>query len=217
MLISIFGGGFSESSGAASRLSLPYSLADASVTVNGVPAPMLFVSPGQINAQVPWTLEAACQEDHTNIDITVETANGVAHSSAQCSAAAGAVFRFSGRRQAVAVNPDGSIAAPQGSIEGRLSHPAREGETILVFATGFGPVLPAAVDGHSSLDALRHLVHPPTVEIGGIAAEVSFAGLSPEFVGLVQLNVVIPSSVEHDDMMELVINGNRLPTIAVGP
>jgi uncharacterized protein (TIGR03437 family) len=216
MLISVFGGGFSEGSAAASQLPLPYSLADASVTVNGVPAPILFVSPGQINAQIPWALEAACEEEHTNIDIAVETVNGVAHSSAPCSPVQGAVFRFGGRRQTIAVNPDGSIAAPQGSIEGLPSRPAREGETILVFATGFGPVTPAATDGHASMDALRHLDRAPTVEIGGVEAEVSFAGLSPEFVGVVQLNVVVPSGVEPGDVVELSIDGAPLPTIAVG-
>lgn len=217
MLFSIFGGGFSAGSAAASQLPLPYSLADASVTVNGIPAPLLFVSPGQINAQAPWALEAACQAENTNIDIAVETANGVAHSNAQCSPLWGAVFLFNEQRQAVAINPDGSIAAPQGSIEGRPARPAREGETILVFGTGFGPITPAAVDGHSSMDALRRLVHPPTVEIGGIATEVSFAGLSPEFVGLVQLNVIVPAGVEHGDRVELNIDGNPLQRIAVGP
>ena len=66
------------------------------------------------------------------------------------------------------------------------------------------------------MDALRHLVHMPTVEIAGVQAEVSFAGLSPEFVGVVQLNVTVPADVESGDAVDLLVNGNRGPTIAVG-
>jgi uncharacterized protein (TIGR03437 family) len=97
---------------------------------------------------------------------------------------------------AIAINADGSLAAPENSIPGLRTRPARIGEVIVVLGTGFGQVDPPAVTAHASVDALRRTMTTPTVLIGGREATVHFSGLAPEFVGVNQLNVGIPEGVQ---------------------
>jgi uncharacterized protein (TIGR03437 family) len=97
---------------------------------------------------------------------------------------------------AVIVNAsDGSVAQPDGTVPGVTNRPARPGEIVIMYANGLGPVEPAAVLGAASLDALRRTTTTPTVLIGGREAEVQFSGLTPQFVGVNQLNVVVPAGL----------------------
>ncbi len=179
-LASVFGVGFASSDVYASAIPLPTTLGSVSVTIGGFPAPLLFVSSKQINLQVPWEIAG------TTADIVV-TVNGnvLAPFHASIGPVSPGIFTTqSGTGQAIAINPDGSIASPE--------HPARVGEALVILATGLGPVTPKAVDGENSSDALRNTVTMPKVTIGGESADVLFSGLSPQFVGLNQINVTVP-------------------------
>lgn len=202
---SLFGTGLAPAPVQASTIPLPVSLGGVSVTIGGVPAPLLFVSPTQINLQVPWTLQFGPAD-------VVVTVNG----------AVSAVFRatifglspaiFStqfGVGQAIAINPDGSLAAPAGSIPGIATRPARVGDTVIILATGLGLVTPAIATGASSSDALRRTLITPTVLIGGASAQVMFSGLSPQFVGVNQLNVVVPNIPSGVVTLQIDEAGNR--------
>src|SRR5947209_6381956 len=79
-----------------------------------------------------------------------------------------------------------------GLIPGLTTHPAKVGDVIIIYATGLGAVDSPPDNGQGSLDKLRQTVTKPTVMVGGITANVLFAGLSPQFVGVNQLNVIIP-------------------------
>jgi len=96
---------------------------------------------------------------------------------------------------AIAINPDGSIAAPVGAISGLNSHPAHAGDAIVILATGLGAVTPASTNGANSADQLRRTVVTPTILLGGKTAELLFSGLSPSFTGVNQINVVVPAGV----------------------
>jgi uncharacterized protein (TIGR03437 family) len=187
-LISLFGTGIASSTAQASAIPLPVSLGGVSVAIGGVPAPLLFVSSKQLNVQVPWTLAAG----PANVVVTV---NGTALGAFQATVAALSPGIFStqfGVGQAIAINSDGSLAGPEGSIPGIATHPAKPGGTIIVLATGLGAVTPSISTGEASSDALRNAVTKPTILIGGLPADVPFAGLSPQFVGVNQINVVVP-------------------------
>ena len=107
-----------------------------------------------------------------------------------------ALFGFNlGTLQAIATNGDGSIVGPAGAIPGITSHPAAAGDTITLFATGLGPVDPPMADGVTPNDASRQTANPVTVLIGTVPGTVGFAGLSPQFLGVYQLNVVVPGGV----------------------
>jgi uncharacterized protein (TIGR03437 family) len=123
----------------------------------------------------------------------------------------------------VAINPDGSIAAPAGAIPGITTHPAKIGDPggLVILCTGLGAVDSPPANGAASLDKLRTATTTPTVMIGNKAAQVVFAGLSPQFVGVNQINVAIPSGTPTGDAVPLQISlggvmTSASVTIAVG-
>ncbi len=189
-LVSIFGSNLAAALAQASSIPLSTSLGDvASVTFNGVASPLIFVSGGQINAQLPWEVPPGS----ATVVVTRGNASSAPKSFSVATIAPGIFSVEFGVGQAIAINLDGSLAAPEGSLPGVPTHPAGIGSTILLLATGLGPVSPPALTGNNSLDALRNATVPPVVLIGGVPAQqIDFAGLSPQFVGVNQLNVVVP-------------------------
>ncbi len=199
-LVAIFGAGIGPAVGFG-RIgvngSIGDSLAGVAVTFNGVPAPLLYVSARQINAQVPWEVSGEAQ-----VAVTVNGAPVGQFSVATAPIAPG-VFTTAG--QALALHADGTLAS--------ASHPAAAGETLTVFANGLGPVAPSIADGAASGDAVRMAGSTP-VFIGGVACDVTFAGLSSTLVGVNQLSVVVPAGVHGT--VPLVINaGGIISTAAV--
>lgn len=197
-LVSIFGAGLTSSQVAGS-IPLPNSLGGVSVTFNGIAAPLYFVSPQQVNVQVPW---AALSGGASTGTASVVVRRGEAASQAslvQVSSASPGIFATEfGAGQAIAFNEDGSMAAPVGSISGIRSEPARIGGTVSILATGLGVVDPPGRDGQPSLDAPRRTLSTPVVLIDGVQAQVQFSGLSPQFPGVYQLNVVVPAVAPGD-------------------
>ncbi len=189
-LASIFGGEFAPSGtfAQAASIPLPTELAGVSVTMNGISAPLLFVGQKQINAQVPWGLPSS-----GSVKVVVK-ANGVTYPefSLTLASTGPGIFALSSG-QAIAINPDGSLAAPSGSIPGIATRPARAGDPLILLGTGLGAVAPSISDGAAASDTLREALTKPTVLIGGISVDVPFAGLSPEFVGVNQVNVTVPA------------------------
>jgi uncharacterized protein (TIGR03437 family) len=195
-LVTIFGAGIGPATGVASSGgSLPDSIAGVSVTFNGIPAPLSFVSARQINAQVPWEISG-----DATVVVEVNGAHAEALRVATAPIAPG-VFNISG--QAFAFNSDGTIAGQ--------AHPAAAGDALTVLANGLGPVTPPIADGAVSSDALR-TTGPTPVFIGGIACHVPFAGLSSTQVGVNQLNVMVPAGVHG--VVPLQINAGGIITAA---
>ena len=165
---------------------MPDTLGGVSVSFNGIAAPLLYVSGQQIDAQLPW-------EVPTTGPVSVVVSNGTAASvpqSVQVASLSPGLFTIAG--YAVAVNPDGTLAAPIGAIPGVASHPAAPGDSLVLWGSGFGAVNPPAATGDNSLNTLRTVTTPPTVTIGSVLAAVTFAGLSPKFVGVYQINATVP-------------------------
>ena len=85
-----------------------------------------------------------------------------------------------------------------------------------------GPTEPEGETGDNSLDALRGVTIPPRVFVGDTEAEILFAGLTPQFVGLYQINIILPLAVVPGDEVPVVImQGGAMSrsdvTIAVHP
>lgn len=210
-LISIFGSNLAATTANADSIPLSTMLDNVSVTVNGVPAPLngVFHESGfdQLNAQLPWNVQTGTAE-------VVVTNNGVASPPQNITVGQFSPGIFSvnfGTGQAIAINnPDGSLAAPAGSIPGLSTRPAKIGDPggLIILATGLGPVTPTVANGASSTDALRTTVTTPVVLIGGVQAQVLFSGLSPNFVGVNQINVALAQGTP---------TGNQVPVqIQVG-
>jgi len=173
---------------------LPTQLDGVSVSINGVPAYPYFVSPTQLNVLAPGGQSTG------PVNIRVTTVAGESEIlSAEQALFAPALFRFDpeDRKYAAAVHADGALAAPPALLPGTDSRPLQVGDVVLLFGTGFGPTSPELMDG-ASIQAPLPLVNPVTVRMGGLDAEVLFAGVvSP---GLVQLNVIVPEGVPGGDV-----------------
>jgi uncharacterized protein (TIGR03437 family) len=212
-LVSIYGSELAGGLAQADSIPLAISMNGVSVTFNGVPAPLLFVSGGQINAQLPWNILSNGTVGTASVVVKRNNQPSVAQS-LQVGPFSPGIFAIG--NIAVAINPDGSVAAPPGSIPGIATKPAKIGDPLglVILCTGLGAVDPPAVNGAASLDALRTATTWPTVLIGGKAAQVVFAGMSPQFVGVNQVNVAIPAGTPTGDAVSLQLSLGGVVTSA---
>lgn len=180
-LATVFGTSFASQNIGSFSLPLPASLGGVTVNVNGKAAPVLYVTPNQINFQVPF--ETAIGTATVTVTIDGRTSNSV---SVPVLTAAPELFTSSGR--AIVQNSDTSLNSP--------GNPAKTGSIVTAYLTGSGPVSPAVADGAAAPKSHpAMIVSSVSATIGSASAEVQFAGLAPGFVGLVQLNIVVPSSL----------------------
>ena len=214
-LISIYGTALASSVANADSIPLSNTLGNVSVTFDNIPAPMLYVSnaPQQINAQIPWEVQG---NSSTQIVVT-NNGNASAPMSVPLTSAAPGIFSVgSGIGQAIAYgNTDGQIAAPVGAIPGLTTHPAKIGDpsTLVILATGLGPVNPPVQTGNNVTDGQLHQCATfPTVLVGGVPANVVFAGMTPQFVGVYQLNIVIQPGTPTGNAVPLQIQMNGITT-----
>jgi uncharacterized protein (TIGR03437 family) len=217
-LVSIFGTSLSSMLQAGDTVPLSMSLNSTSVTFNGIPAGLYFVSGGQVNAQLPWNLPT------TGTVNAVVTSNGVASAAMAVPVNAYAPSIFTANAQgtgyAIAINPDGTLAAPNGAIPGLTTHPAKIGDTLILYANGLGPLDSTPANGDSGGATLRNTTTLPVVTISGTSAQVPFSGLTPQFPGIDQVNFVVPKVTPGDSLPLLIqIGGVPSPSgvlIAVG-
>jgi len=189
-LISIFGSGFSTGTVSASTVPLPTTLAGTSVLVNEIPIPLFFVSAGQVNAQLPYGLAPGSARlsirDSSGALSTISI--GIAASSP------GIFTRTSdGKGTAIAVHADYSL------VNRAIGEYAKSGETIVIYCTGLGNVAGFQAAGIAAPSSpLPSATQTVEVLMGGQAARVVYAGLTPGSVGLYQINVVVPSGIGGD-------------------
>ena len=184
-LATVFGSNFAVTR-ASAKAPLPASLVGVSVNVNGQAAPILYVTPTQVNFQVPW--EAALGSATVTVAVNGGASNSV--TVPVLAAAPGLFSQSSGH--AVVQNSDYTLNDPD--------HPAKVGSTIIAYLSGSGPVSPAVADGAATpIDTLVSATSQPGATIGSSTAQVTFAGLAPGFVGLVQVNLVVPSTLQTGD------------------
>jgi uncharacterized protein (TIGR03437 family) len=186
-LATVFGTGLGTGTLYAPPAPLPITLQGSQVFVNGAAAPILFVSPDQINFQVPiGTLVA------TPVQVAV-VLNGVSSLPVMVtfSTTAPAVFayyRVATSTDPIIVHADNSLVTP--------TVPAHAGEILTIYATGAGPLNNPPLDGQpapSSPDSTTKAT--PSVLVGGAAATVQFSGLTPGSVGLLQINIQLPATL----------------------
>jgi uncharacterized protein (TIGR03437 family) len=186
-IVSLFGTGLAPAGTDADALTipLPTSLAGVSVTVNGILAPLFFVKPDQINIQVPFATTAPAATIIVNN-------NGTLSNSVQANVAATSPGVFS-------VNANGIGPGTITHLDFSLvteQNPAARGEFVVIFLTGLGRVEPPVADGVAGpLDPLSHAVDANNIRVffnGDLEGLVTYAGIAPDFVGLYQINVLIP-------------------------
>ena len=185
-LATIFGTELASGQLSASSIPLPTQLAGSSVQVGTQLAPLYFVSPGQINFQVPFEATLG------TVPITVTTQSGqswAAHVVISQTAPSLFTVGATGVGRALVFTPSFQQAVA-----------SKSGDTIILYATGLGATVPPAQTGAGGAAAapFNESAITPMVSIGGQNATVLFAGLAPDFVGVYQLNVVVPPGIESD-------------------
>ena len=161
--------------------------------VNNIPAGLYFVSPGQVNAQIPWdVLPSSGSSGNVNVTVSRGSAGSQPEPVTIVPVAPAVFYLPESGGWAIAINSDGSLAAPENAIPGVATHPAGAGDGLQILATGLGAVDSPIANGAASLDKLRRTVVVPLVLIGGQSMPVAFSGLSPQFPGVNQVNITIP-------------------------
>jgi uncharacterized protein (TIGR03437 family) len=175
-------------------------LGGASVTFNGISAPILYASAGQLTAIVPYAVSgqslqvAGSYQGSATFSISVPLA-----------ASAPALFTAdsTGIGPALAANQDGSSNS--------TTHPAAAGSVITLYATGEGQTSPGGIDGQP-VSGPAHPVLPVSVTIGGLTAPVQSAVELPGSIGVVEITVQVPGGVEPGPAVPVMVQVGGVPS-----
>ncbi len=196
-LVSIYGTQLSPTNLATTQIPLPTALGSSCLTVNGQAMPLLFVSPTQINAQMPF-------QAFGNVTVILYTPGGVSDNFyLVVPQTAPAVFL------SATAGPEIDLPTVFRADTGLLvtpSDPIHRGDTIVIYLTGMGAVSPLVANGYPGpSNPLALALAPPTVEIGGTPLTVDYAGLAPGEVGIYQINAIVPPDAPQGLSLPLTI------------
>jgi uncharacterized protein (TIGR03437 family) len=188
--IAIYGANMGGGVTTASKVPFPTSLGSTEVFLGGQSLPLFFTSAQQIDAIVPYDIAA-----NSSQQLIVQTGDALSQPEPVTVAAAQpGVFtqnQSGSGPGAILGQKPGGVAALN-----TAANPASAGDALLIFCTGLGTVTPAVAAGSAaSTTKLSNTDNPVTVTVGGDNAQVLFAGLAPGFVGLYQVNVIVPSGI----------------------
>lgn len=157
---------------------IPATLAGVTVSVNGTPAPVYFVSPTQVNFLVPFAVTPGVR--------TVEVKTGSATLTGTVRVMSAAPGIFANTIGGAVLNQDGALNTD--------SARAGRGQVIQIYATGPGALSASITDGAAAPSSpLATTTSKPDVYIAGVPAAVQFSGMAPGFAGLWQINATVPS------------------------
>ncbi|MCZ6489473.1 MAG: hypothetical protein O7A06_02950 [Acidobacteria bacterium] len=194
-IISVFGSRLAPEEAFAASVPLPRQLGGVSLSIGGVDAPLFYVGPSQINAQVPFSVRPG-----NSVSVIVNS---------------GGRLSAPQNYPIIPVRPgiihSGGLAAALDGMSRPITfeNPAVIGDTIQIFAMGLGLAEPPIGAGTASPSSSA-VQNPVTVRIGGIAVPVLFEGYAPDFVGVYQVNVLLIPDVPLGNEVQVVIEQNRI-------
>jgi uncharacterized protein (TIGR03437 family) len=204
-LISVFGTNLSPVNMASSEIPLPTALANSCLSVDGLPVPILFVSPTQVNAQMPFQAVG-------DVTLVLRTPGGISNSfNLVIEPNAPSVFYGT-------AGPDNNVPTVVRFSDNELitpSHPIHResGSALVIYLTGLGQTYPAVPTGQPApSNPLSVSLVQPTVTLGGVNLPVLYSGLAPGLVGVDQINVSVPSNVPTGFSVPLVITEGDVET-----
>lgn len=187
--ISLFGNNLAPSASYYSTPYLPIALNQVTVSFDNpnvsVPGHLVFVSPEQVNLQVPWELQG---QPSVQIKVSVGDSSGVVYT-LPLGTYAPALFEASsgGQHIAAALDEQNNVVT--------TSNPVARGKVVQLFGNGLGPVNNQPASGDPApFGPFATTVTTPIVTIGGLNAQVNFSGLAPGNAGLYQVNAVVPET-----------------------
>ena len=174
-IVSLFGKELAPAAEVATSVRLPRAIQGVSVTIGGIAAPLFYVSPTQINFQVPFELPLG------SASLSLQRGSQTtALRTLTVAASAPGIFTLANGQPAVVHAADFSLVTPQ--------NPARPGEYLAVFCTGLGTTNPPAASGERAVAAATVPQQAYGVFSSGPEIRLAYIGLAPGFVGLYQIN-----------------------------
>jgi len=196
-VFALFGQNLATKGASAATTKLPTTLLTTTVTVNGELAPLFYVSPTQIDAQMPWDIPGG-----QVASVIVMNGSSTSNAAAVYVPATGTpgISEF-GNDRAVVVNVDGSVNSG--------ATPAAVGDEVVVYFTGGGPVMAAGTltTGSPAPMGLSPVSGRNSITVGGVAAVVSYIGLTPGSIGLYQANFTVPQLAKGSYPVVITIAG----------
>jgi uncharacterized protein (TIGR03437 family) len=199
-IVEMFGTGLSSATTATGAPPLPISFSGTTVLIAGLSAPLYYVSDGQLNVQIPSELPANQQYP------ILVTVNGAVTLPDQLDMVT--------LQPGVDASTTGTIVAQHGADFSLVTSgsPAKPGETIVVYLLGMGATNPAVASGQPApSNPLAMVTSQPTITVGGQSAHVDFAGLTPGFAGLYQVDFDVPTTASTGNL-PVVISQNGVVT-----
>src|SRR5665213_1158316 len=191
---------------------LPTSLDGVSVSIGGLPAYVNYISPTQINALTPANLTDQFPQ------VTVTNSAGTSVGATVLSSEYMPAFFIWPENQVVATHRDFTFAAKNGTFPGLTTVPAKPGETIILYGTGFGPTSPAIPLGLVvPSDKTYNTMAAATVEVNLVSATVDGTALASGFAGLYQLAFQVPQLPDGDYQLFAIVGepAANVPMITV--
>jgi uncharacterized protein (TIGR03437 family) len=181
-IVQIFGSNMSSGQEVPAELPLPAEVHGSSVLIGGFEAPLYFVSPGQINAQVPYELASGRKYQ------VIVAANGALTIPES--------IRLDAAQPGIAAFPDGLVIAQHPDLSlVSATNPAAPGEFLVIYLAGLGKTDNPVVSGEATrASPLARPLDTPVLRLGGQRAGIFFAGLTPGLVGLYQINFQVPEN-----------------------
>jgi uncharacterized protein (TIGR03437 family) len=211
-LVSIFGSNFTDSTSVLVATSFPWptQLGGASITIGGEPVPIYVVTAGQINAMLPFDLPV-----NTSLPLVVTRGNAVsAPEPVSLISSQPGVFTQAANGLGIGVVV---IAHADGSwVEVGGANSAKAGDTLVIYCTGLGDVSPRVIAGLPVPPSpLSNTIDPVTLTIGGKNVPIFFAGPTPGFTGLYQVNATVPGGIAPSTQAPLVLSQGGRPSATV--
>ena len=211
-LVSIFGSLLSASDAPAAGLPLTTTLAGTIVTIAGRALPLLFAGANQVNAMIPFDLPI-----NATHQVVVQRGTAISNPEAVgvVSSQSGVFTKdLSGQGVGIVVR----VAADGTQSVVSTDNPAHAYEAVVIYCAGLGDVSPRQIAGQQAgFSPLSQTLDSVTATIGGIDAPVFFAGLTPGFTGLYQVNAYVPTGVAPGGNVQLIITqaGRTSPPVLI--
>jgi uncharacterized protein (TIGR03437 family) len=194
-----FGSGLAATAGSTGILPLPTDFNNTFAQIGQFKAPLYFLSSGQVNIQIPAEITASQQvpivfsvNNALTIPITLDIVPG----------APGVLSKLDGPTPPSLQNGAHMIAQHLDGSPVDSSSPGKVGEFLVMYLVGLGATDNPAPSGHPALsDPLSNVLVKPVVTVDSLPSDVFFAGLTPGFVGLYQIDFQVPTGVHTGDVV----------------
>ncbi len=186
----------------------PTALDGVSVTIGGAAGYISYVSPGQINVNLPDSISSGPIPVVVSYQGQSSAAATIAIRPQQPGLLAPASFLVNGKQYVTAIHSSSGSYVGNGSVPNVPAAPAVAGEILTLYGIGFGSVKSPPVGG-AVASGQNALASSFSITIGGATATVQYAGLAPGAVALYQFNVVVPANLQAGDaLVQFALNGS---------